>query len=74
MIGDLVQYDFQNLVGTEACRAIFGDESIFEGDIRWEDMIMYYETLPIILAGLIGGFICPNRRSQGFIIGWGDII
>lgn len=60
---ELVQYDFQDHGGTEACKDIFGDESIGRGEIRWEDMIMYYETLPVILAGLIGGFICLDRRS-----------
>lgn len=34
---------------------------------------MYYENLPVIL-GLIGGFMCPDRRSQGFGVGCGGIL
>lgn len=63
VIGDLVQYDYQDLGGIEVCRAVFGDESIDGREIRWEDMIMHYEALPVILTSLIGGFICPDRRS-----------
>lgn len=29
--GELVQYDYQDLGGTEACRAMFGDERINRG-------------------------------------------
>lgn len=35
---------------------------------------MHYETLLMILAGLIGKFICPDRRSQGFDFGWEGIL
>lgn len=42
---------------------MLGDESIGGREIRWEDMIMHYETLPVILASFIGGFIFPDRRS-----------
>ncbi|XP_059076277.1 protein MAIN-LIKE 1-like [Cryptomeria japonica] len=72
--GELVQYDYHDLRSIEACKEVFGDESIDGGEIRWEDMIMHYETLPVILASLIGGFIYPDRRSQGFVVGWGNIL
>lgn len=33
MIIELVQYDFQDRGGTEACRAVFGNESILRIDL-----------------------------------------
>lgn len=53
--GELVQYDYQDQVGIEACKVVFADESIGRGEIRWVDMVMYYKALPVILASLIGG-------------------
>lgn len=73
MTGELVQYDYQDLGGTKACRVVFSDEIIDIGEIRWEDMIMYYKTLLVILGGLMCGFIYPNIRSQGFV-GWDGIL
>lgn len=60
VIGELVQYDFEDRIGTKACRAVFADDIIGRGGIRLEDMVMYYEALLMILAGLIGGFIYPD--------------
>lgn len=37
-------------------------------------MVDQYALLPSMLAGFIGGFICPNRRSHGFLIGWSCIL
>lgn len=30
--------------------------------------------LPSVLAGFIGGFLCPNRSSKGLAIGWGLVL
>lgn len=33
-----------------------------------------YAPLPSVLAGFIGGFLCPDRRSKGLAMGWGLVI
>lgn len=33
-----------------------------------------YTPLPSVLAGFIGGFLCPDRRSKGLVIGWGLVL
>lgn len=74
IIGELVQYDHHEMGRTTILRTIFGDESIDGPKIRWEDMLMYYDNLPSILASLVGGFICLVRRSRWLSVGWGRIL
>lgn len=35
---------------------------------------MDYAPLPSVLAGFIGGFLCPDRRLKGFSVGWGLVL
>ena len=37
-------------------------------------MLETYEPLPAILASMIARRICPNRRSRGFLVGWGQTL
>lgn len=30
--------------------------------------------LPSVLVGLICGFLCPDRRSKGLLVGWGSVL
>lgn len=72
IIGELVQYDRRG--GLTECRAIFGDDEIDETEISWEDMVDFYEPLSIVLAGAIRGYVCPDWRSHGFVVGWGQTL
>lgn len=42
--------------------------------MEWEDIAALYETLPSVLAGIIGGLLCSDRRSHGLAVGWGQVI
>lgn len=35
---------------------------------------MDYVPLPSILAGFMGGFLCPDHRSKGLSIVWGLVL
>lgn len=54
----------------------FFDEDVFidDGSIAWEDIVALYEPLPAVLSGIVGGLLCPDRRSHGLVIGWGQVI
>lgn len=68
--GELVTYDRH--IGTTTVQRIFIDDVYIEdGSIAWEDIATLYEPLPSVLAGIIEGLLCPDRRSHGLVIGWG---
>lgn len=33
-----------------------------------------YAPLPSVLASFIGGFLCPDHRSKGLVMGWGLVL
>lgn len=37
-------------------------------------MDLDYAPLLSVLAGFIGRFLCPDRRSKGFSVGWGLVL
>lgn len=47
---------------------------IKDGSIAWEDIETLYEPLPSVLAGIVGGLLCPDRHSHRLAIGWGHVI
>lgn len=36
----------------------------------WQDMVDRYAPLPSVLAGLVVGFLLPDRRSHELSVGW----
>lgn len=68
--GELVTYD--QALGTVVVQRVFADGVyIKDGSIAWEDIAALYEPLPVVLSGIVGGLLCPNRRSHGLAVGWG---
>lgn len=43
-------------------------------EIPWREMVDSYATFPSVLAGFIGGFLCPDCGSKELSIGWGQIL
>lgn len=48
------------------------------GDEGWTHGLGYHDTdritLPAVLAGVISGFLCPDRAIQGLVVGWGSTL
>jgi len=74
VMGELVEYDAQRDVGLTECQRVFDDPELVGQVIPWQDIYDCYDYFPGIVAGLIGGVVCPDRRSHGFPIGWGRIM
>ncbi|XP_059071254.1 serine/threonine-protein phosphatase 7 long form homolog [Cryptomeria japonica] len=72
--GDLVVYDVEKIGRTDALREVFGDPYIAGYSVAWQDMVDSYAPLPSVLAGLIGSFLVPDRRSHGLSVSWGQVI
>lgn len=65
IIGELVTYDIT--MGDAALRRIFvaPDLEVHDGLVRWD----LYESLPVVLTGIVGGLLCPDRRLHGLSVG-----
>ncbi|GLJ53604.1 hypothetical protein SUGI_1143530 [Cryptomeria japonica] len=70
---ELVTYD--RSWGTLVVQRFF-DEDVFidDGSIAWEEIATLYEPLPVVVSGIVGGLLCPDRRSHGLAVGWGQVI
>ncbi|XP_059065566.1 protein MAIN-LIKE 1-like [Cryptomeria japonica] len=75
VVGALLPYEQSEEGGTEALRCIFQDDTVCSYEIPWQEFLdLDYAPLPSVLAGFIGGFLCPDRRSKGFSVGWGLVL
>ncbi|XP_059074222.1 protein MAIN-LIKE 2-like isoform X1 [Cryptomeria japonica] len=75
VVSALLPYEQSEEGGTEALRRIFHDETVCGYEIPWQEFLdLDYAPLPSVLAGFIGGFLCPDRRSKGFSMGWGLVL
>lgn len=75
VMGELVYYDLSEQGGTDALHKVFDDDEVGGYYIAWQKMLdIGYTTLPIVLVGFVGGFLCPNHRSKGLSIGWGHLL
>ncbi|XP_059066945.1 uncharacterized protein LOC131044898 [Cryptomeria japonica] len=69
--GELETYDRH--LGTIVVQRIFADNVLIEdGSVAWEDIAALYEHLPSVLSGIVGGLLCPDRRSHRLIVDWGQ--
>lgn len=71
IVGDVSIYYLREQGGTDALHRVFQDDRITGEWIPWRDMVDAYATLLTVLAGFIGRFLSPDRRSKGFSVGWG---
>lgn len=74
VMGEIASFNVQKAGGTDALRRIFGDDEIVGYYISWREMIDSYAPLPSVLAGFIGGVLCPDHRSKGFAVRWGHVL
>lgn len=75
IVGALLPYEQTEEGGTEAPHRIFQDDTIYGYEIPWQEFLdLDYAPLPLVLAGFIGGFLCPNRRLKGLSVGWGLVL
>ena len=50
---------------------MFGNVELEDDEISWDFMLEAYEPLCVVLVAMIASYICLDRRSQGFPVGWG---
>lgn len=73
VVGALVVYDHKEIGGTKALQRICGNPSIYGYWIDWDDFSRY-PTLVAVLAAFVRGFLGPDHRSKGFVVGWGRML
>lgn len=71
---EMVEYDVEEVGGTDALREVFVDPQIVGYSMAWQDMVDNYAPLPSVLAGLIGSFLIPDRMSHRLSVGWGQVL
>ncbi|XP_057861147.2 protein MAINTENANCE OF MERISTEMS-like [Cryptomeria japonica] len=75
VVGAILPYEQTEEGSTEALRRILHDESVCGYEIPWQEFLdLDYAPLPSVLAGFIGGFLCLDRRSKRFSVGWGLVL
>lgn len=40
--------------------------------VSWDVMLATGCKLPIVVGGVISGYLCPDRVTQGMVVGWGE--
>lgn len=75
VVGALLPYE-QSVEGRiETLCQIVHDDTVCGYEIPWQEFLdLDYAPLPSVLAGFIGGFLCPDRRSKGLSVGWGLVL
>lgn len=73
-VGEIVVHDLEEQGGIESIWRVFQDPHIVGVWIPWVEMYHSYAPLPSVLAGFIGGFLCPDKRSKGLSLGWGQVL
>lgn len=75
VVGSLLPYEQLEEGRIETLRWIFHDDIVCGYEILWQEFLdLDYAPLPSVLAGFIGGFLCPDRRSKGLFVGWGLVL
>lgn len=75
IVGALLSYEQTEEGGTKALHRIFHNDQMSGYEIPWQDFLHFgYASLPSVLAGFIGGFLCPDWRSKGLAMGWGLVL
>lgn len=69
--GELVPYDREG--DREELRQVFQDLELemMARHVAWDTMTTTGMALPMVLAGVINGFLCPDKATQGLVVGWG---
>ena len=47
---------------------MFGNEDLEDDEINGDFILEAYEPFPIVIEGMIAGYICLDRRSRDFLV------
>ncbi|GLJ23507.1 hypothetical protein SUGI_0445390 [Cryptomeria japonica] len=69
--GELIPYDRDG--DREALRRVFQDPGLEMrvGHVAWDTMTATGLALPVVVGGVISGFLCPDKGTRGLFMGWG---
>ncbi|GLJ24294.1 hypothetical protein SUGI_0463500 [Cryptomeria japonica] len=72
--GELIPYDRDG--DREALRRVNWDLGLEmrARHVAWDTIRTTRLALPVVLGGVISGFLCPDRATRGLAVGWGSTL